>query len=275
MDVEKIKTWCVEFGMEYGIKLIAALAIFIIGKFIAKLIRKILMSIGEKKNWDKSLTGFLSDITYFLMMTFIVIAAIGKLGVETNSFVAIIGAAGLAIGFALQGSLSNFAAGVMIIVFKPYKVGDYIEGGGVAGSVQSVQVFNTILKSPDNKTIIVQNAGMTGGNIINYSTEPERRIDMTFGIGYDDSIDKARNTISSVLNSENRILPNPTPMIVVSELADSSVNFAVRPWVTSADYWDVYFSLNEKIKKAFDEDGISIPYPQQDIHLHNVSEVAK
>lgn len=268
VNINDIKDFAINIAKGYGPSLVKAIVIFYVGKFVANMIRKLISRIGEKKQWDPSLYNFLGDISYTSMLAFVIISVLGQLGVQTNSFVAIIGAAGLAVGFALQGSLSNFAAGVMIIIFKPYKIGDFIEGGGVTGSVEKIQIFNTILKSPDNKTIIVQNSGMTGSNIINYSTKPTRRIDMTFGIGYNDDIDKARELILDTIKADSRILSDPEPMVVVSELADSSVNFFVRPWVNSADYWGVFFSLNENIKKVFDKNNISIPFPQQDVHLY-------
>ena len=201
-----------------------------------------------------------------IAITFVIISAAAQIGIQTASFVAIIGAAGLAIGFALQGSLSNLAAGVMLIIFKPVKVGDYIEGGGAAGSVEAVGIFITTLLTPDNKVVYIPNSTLTGGNIINFSAKDTRRVDMVFGIGYSDDIDKAKKVIEEVLNADTRILKDPAPQIVVSELADSSVNFNVRPWSKTADYWGVYGDIHEKIKLTFDAEGISIPYPQMDVH---------
>jgi small conductance mechanosensitive channel len=203
-------------------------------------------------------------------MTFVIVAAIGTLGVQTTSFVAVLGAAGLAVGFALQGSLSNFAAGVMLIVFRPFKAGDYVEAGGTAGSVQEVSIFTTVMKTPDNKKVIIPNSQITGGSITNYSAMETRRVDMVFGIGYGDNIKQAKDTLEQILAADERILKDPAPTIAVSELADSSVNFVVRPWVKTADYWAVYFDLTEKVKLTFDEKGISIPFPQQDVHMHQV-----
>ena len=192
-------------------------------------------------------------------------------GIQTASFVAVIGAAGLAIGFALQGSLSNLAAGVMLVIFKPVKVGDYIEGGGDAGSVESVGIFITTLLTPDNKVVYIPNSTLTGGNITNYSAMDKRRVDMVFGIGYSDDIDKAKNVTQSILSSDTRILKDPAPQVVVSELADSSVNFNVRPWVNTSDYWSVYFHVTEQIKKQFDAQYISIPFPQRDVHMYQAT----
>jgi small conductance mechanosensitive channel len=207
-------------------------------------------------------------MVYYALLIFVVIAALGQIGIQTASFVAIVGAAGLAIGLAMQGSLSNFAAGVLIIIFKPFKIGDFVEMAGTAGVVENIMIFTTEMKTGDNKKIIVPNSSVLGGVITNYSANDTRRVDLVMGIGYNDDIDKAKQVLEEIINADERILKDPAPLIAVSELADSSVNFAVRPWVKSADYWAVYFSLNETVKKRFDQEGISIPYPQQDIHLH-------
>jgi small conductance mechanosensitive channel len=256
----------------YGIKVLAALAIFIVGRWIAKGFRNLISRVLEKRNVDLTLVKFLGNLTYILLLTFFVIAALGQLGIQTTSFIAIIGAAGLAIGLALQGSLANFAAGFLMIIFRPFKVGDYIEGAGVAGTVEEIQIFTTQLKSPDNKTIIVPNAKITADNIVNYSTKGTRRVDMVAGIGYESDIDKAREILEDIVTSDERVLKNPAHKIAVVELADSSVNFVVRPWVNVSDYWDVWFDFTEKIKKRFDEAGISIPYPQRDIHVYEHKE---
>jgi small conductance mechanosensitive channel len=205
---------------------------------------------------------------YAALLAFVIIAALGQLGIQTTSFIAILGAAGLAIGLALQGSLSNFSAGVLMIIFRPFKQGDFIEGAGVAGIVEEVHIFNTVLRTGDNKTIIIPNDALMGGNIINYSTQPTRRLDLVVGIGYDDDIKKAKNILNELMANDERILKDPAPTLGLLELADSSVNFAVRPWVNSSDYWGVHFDLLESIKLRFDAEGISIPYPQQDVHLH-------
>jgi len=252
----------------YGLKVLAAIAVFVIGKFIAKLIKKLIAKMMEKGKQDQTLISFVSSLVYVAIMAFVVIAALSKLGIQTASFVAILGAAGLAIGLALQGSLANFAAGVLMIIFKPFKVGDYIEGAGTAGVVEEIQIFTTILTTPDNKEVIIPNAQMTGGNITNYSSKGTRRIDMTAGIGYSDDIDKARKILEDILATDDRILKDPESTIAVAELADSSVNFVVRPWVNVADYWGVKFALTEAIKKQFDSNGVSIPFPQQDVHLY-------
>jgi small conductance mechanosensitive channel len=207
-------------------------------------------------------------MAYIGLLAFIVIAALGQLGIQTTSFIAILGAAGLAVGLALQGSLSNFAAGFLLIIFRPFKVGDLIEAAGVFGVVEAIQIFTTQLKTADNKTVIVPNAKLTDDNIVNWTVKGTRRVDMVFGIGYEDDIDKARSLMAEIIAQDSRILKTPEPQISVSELADSSVNFVVRPWVKVEDYWGVHFDLNEKIKKAFDANGVSIPFPQRDVHVY-------
>ena len=191
------------------------------------------------------------------------------LGVEMTSFIAILGAAGLAVGMALSGTLQNFAGGVMLLIFKPFKVGDFIEAQGYAGVVKEIQIFNTIITTGDNKTIIIPNGGLSTSSMVNYSTMPTRRVDWTFGIGYGDDVDKAKEVLKKLLSEDARILKDPEPFIAVSELADSSVNFVVRAWVNGADYWGVFFDMNEKVYKTFDKEGLNIPYPQMDVHIHN------
>ena len=252
---------------QYGLQVLGALATVIIGIWLAKILSKSLGKVLNKKSVDQTLVKFVVSLVKIALITFVIISAASQVGIQTASFVAVIGAAGLAIGFALQGSLSNLAAGVMLIIFKPIKVGDYIEGGGSAGSVESVGIFITTLTTPDNKVVYIPNSTLTGGNIINYSAKDRRRVDMVFVIGYSDDIDKAKNVIQSVLNSDSRILKDPAPQIVVSELGDSSVNFNVRPWVNTPDYWGVFFETTEQIKKKFDEQNISIPFPQRDVHM--------
>ena len=252
----------------YGLKVIAAIAILIIGRLVAKGFRSFFEKILTGRDVDPMITNFVGNLTYVLLLVFFVLAALGQLGVQTTSFVAVIGAAGLAIGLALQGSLSNFAAGFLMIIFRPFKVGDFIEGAGTSGTVEHIQIFTTQLKTPDNKTVIIPNAALTADNIVNWSTKGTRRVDMVAGIGYDDDIDKARQVLADIIAEDNRILKDPAPLIAVNELADSSVNFVVRPWVNAADYWGVYFDVTEKIKKRFDEAGLNIPYPQQDVHVY-------
>lgn len=237
----------------YGLKVFGAIATLVIGVWIAKWLAKIAGKVLDKRNVDPTLTKFATGIVKIGLTTFVIISAISQIGIETTSFIAVIGAAGLAIGFALQGSLSNFASGVMLIIFKPIKVGDYIEGGGAAGSVESIGIFVTTLVSPDNKVIYIPNSTLMGSNIVNYSVKDTRRVDMVFSIGNGDYIDKAKNVIKSVIDNDSRILKDPTPQIVVSELSGSSVKFIVRPWVNSADYWGVYFDVTEQIKKKLDK----------------------
>ncbi|WP_319404532.1 mechanosensitive ion channel domain-containing protein [uncultured Desulfosarcina sp.] len=252
----------------YGLKVLAALAIFIIGRWVARGVRKLVERIMTKGKVDHTLITFTSNMAYIGLLVFIVIAALGQLGIQTTSFIAILGAAGLAVGLALQGSLSNFAAGFLLIIFRPFKVGDLIEAAGVFGVVEAIQIFTTQLKTADNKTVIVPNAKLTDDNIVNWTVKGTRRVDMVFGIGYDDDIDKARSLMADIIAEDSRILKTPEPQISVSELADSSVNFVVRPWVKVEDYWGVHFDLTEKIKKAFDANGVSIPFPQRDVHLY-------
>lgn len=252
----------------YGLKVLAAIAIFIIGRWVAKGVRKLVERVMEKGKVDPTLVTFTSNMVYIALLAFIVIAALGQLGIQTTSFIAILGAAGLAVGLALQGSLANFAAGFLLIVFRPFKVGDLVEAAGVFGVIENIQIFTTQLKTADNKTVIVPNAKLTDDNIINWTVKGTRRVDMVFGIGYEDDIDKARSLMAEIVAQDDRILKTPETQISVSELADSSVNFVVRPWVKVEDYWGVYFDLTEKIKKAFDANGVSIPFPQRDVHVY-------
>ncbi|MBW2641291.1 MAG: mechanosensitive ion channel, partial [Deltaproteobacteria bacterium] len=253
------KVW--ELLTIYGLKVIAAVVVFVVGRWIAKGLTKFAENVMNKRQVDPTILSFVANMTYIALLVFVVLAALGQLGIQTTSFIAIIGAAGLAIGLALQGSLANFAAGFLMIIFRPFKVGDFIEGAGVAGTVEVIQIFTTQLNTPDNKTVIIPNAALTAGNITNYSAKGTRRVDLVFGIGYGDDIDHAKKVIMDVLAREERILKDPATTIGVVELADSSVNFAVRPWVTADDYWNVYFNLTENIKKSFDAQGISIPFP--------------
>jgi small conductance mechanosensitive channel len=261
-----------EFATGLFINIISATVVLVAGIWAAKLIKKLVVSIMEKKEIEPMLISFASSITYIALIAFVIIAALGQLGIQTTSFIAIIGAAGLAIGLSLQASLSNFASGVMIIFFRPFKVGDFVEAGGVSGVVEGIQIFSTQMRTGDNKAIIVPNSSITNSNITNYSAKDERRVDLVFGIGYDDDIKQAKKVLQDIVKKEKRILKDPEPVIAVSELADSSVNFVVRPWVKTGDYWGVYFDLTEAVKLRFDKEGISIPYPQQDVHMHQSSE---
>jgi small conductance mechanosensitive channel len=247
---------------------ILALAILLGGLKVAKFFSNLTEKAFAKRKIDKAVAGFISNIVYALVFAATVLMALSQVGIETTSFVAILGAAGLAVGLALQGSLSNFASGVLIIVLRPFKSGDYIEAGGQAGSVERIEIFATELRTPDNKTIIMPNSAIMGGAIVNYSRQKTRRIDLVIGVSYDADLRQAKEVLKSVLDKEPRILKEPAYTVAVQALADSSVNFVVRPWVNTTDYWPTYFSLVENIKIALDEANITIPYPQMDVHLH-------
>ena len=251
----------------WGLKVIAAVAIFIIGRWVAMLVRRIVRRVMERARVESIITGFVSSIAYIALLAFVVIAAIGQLGLQTTSFIAILGAAGLAIGLALQGSLANFAAGFLMIIFRPFRVGNFIEGAGVAGIVEEIQIFTTILKTPDNKIIIVPNAKLAGDNITNYSAMETRRVDMTVGVAYDADLSHVKKVLNDIISQDERILAEPASQVVVAELADSSVNFVVRVWTKSADFWAVKCDMTETIKNRFDAEGIGIPFPQRDIHI--------
>ena len=255
-------------ALEFGVNLLTAIVIFYVGRLAVSLITMGIHKVMTSQEVDQTLVSFVTNLVSMILLVIVVIAAVGALGVQTTSFIAIIGAAGLAVGLALQGSLSNFAPGVLIIIFRPYKVGDFIEGAGIAGVVVDVQILTTVLKTGDNKQIIVPNSQIMGGIITNYSANETRRVDMVVGVSYEDDLDKVRSTIEELIAADDRILDDPAPTIAVSELADSSVNFVVRPWVNTPDYWGVMFDLTEAIKKRFDKEGISFPFPQQDVHLY-------
>jgi len=273
MQLQSLSWWS-EAGQNlvqtYGPKLLAGLAVLIIGWIVARILCGILRRVMARAKVDATLAGFTGNMVYMTLLTLVVISAISAAGFPSTSFVAVIGAAGVAIGLALQGSLANFAAGVMLILFRPFKAGDFIEAGGATGTVEEVHVFATTLKTPDNKRIIVPNAGITGGNITNFSAKEIRRVDLVFGIGYGDDLQRAKDVLVEILRKDECVLADPAPVIAVLELADSSVNLAVRPWVKTADYWDVYFEVTEKVKREFDAQGVSIPFPQRDIHIHQV-----
>lgn len=269
-DWAEVWTMIQTTGVDFGINLITAIVIFFVGKWVVNLVVKGLLNAMQKSDVDTTLRRFVANLARMLLMLFVIIAAIGALGVKTASLVALIGAAGLAVGLALQGSLSNFAAGVLIVLFRPYKVGDWIEGGGVSGSVEEVQILTTVLKTGDNKRVIIPNSQIMGTTITNYSANETRRVDLVVGVSYSDDLDKVRKELEGLVAADDRILDEPAVTIAVSELADSSVNFVLRPWVNTSDYWGVYFGLTEAIKKRFDEVGISIPFPQQDVYIHNV-----
>ena len=252
---------------QYGLKIILALAIFFIGKRVARGITNLAVKSMTKQNVDVELIGFFNSLLYWALFALVTIAALAQLGIQTASFVALIGAAGLAIGLALQGSLSNFAAGVLIILLRPFRVGDFTEVAGTSGTVQSIKIFTTELRTGDNKAVIIPNSRVLESNITNYSSTGTRRIDMVFGIGYQDDMDQAKEVLTQIVELDNRVLKDPEPLIAVNQLADSSVNFVVRPWVKTDDYWAVHNDVTEQVKKKFDQHKISIPYPQSEVHL--------
>lgn len=257
-----------QLALDFAPKIVAAIVIFIVGRWIAKALVGLVRKALNKMQADAMLVKFLGNLVYVLLLTVVLLAALGKLGVQTTSFIAILGAAGLAIGLALKDSLSNLAAGVMVVLFRPYKVGDFVEAGGVSGSVEEVQIFTTVLNTPDNKKVIVPNGQIVSGTITNYSAHATRRVDMVFGCSYEDNVGEVKEVLKGIVDGDSRVLPDPAPLVVVKELADSSVNFAVRVWVNTPDYWGVYFEMTEEVKRRFDEEGISIPYPQRDVHMH-------
>lgn len=266
MNFDSILGIIVGYLSTYGLSVIGAILIFVLGRIVAKWLLSLIGAGMSRSGIDETLKKFLLDAIYVLMLIFIVLAALSQLGVETTSFVAILGAAGLAVGLAFKDTFANIGAGVLLIVFRPFKSGDFVEIAGTSGSVESINMFSVSLKSPDNKSIIVPNGRVLGDNITNYSAKETRRVDLVFGIGYGDDLKLAKETLLEIVNTESRALKDPEPFVAVSELADSSVNFVVRVWVKSADYWGVYFDTIEKVKLIFDEKGISIPYPQMDVH---------
>ncbi len=252
----------------FGKNVVIALVIFYVGRVVINVIVRGLRGMMQRQEVDKTLETFVCNLVRIVLLVVVIIAAIGALGVQTTSLIAIFGAAGLAVGLALQGSLSNFAAGVLIVLFRPYRVGDYIEAAGIAGTVEQVQILTTVLATPDNKQIIVPNSQVMNSVITNYSAKDKRRVDMVVGVSYSDDLDKVRAILEELVAADDRILDDPPHKIAVQALADSSVNFVVRPWVRTSDYWGVWFDLTEAIKKRFDKEGVSIPFPQQDVHLH-------
>ncbi|MCB0261269.1 MAG: mechanosensitive ion channel [Calditrichaeota bacterium] len=255
-------------AMLYGPKLLLAIITLVIGLWVIRIVLRVFDKAMTRAEMEVSLQKFLGSLAGILLKALLLISVASMVGIATTSFVAILGAAGLAVGLALQGSLANFAGGVLILLFKPFKVGDVIDAQGYLGKVNAIQVFQTILKTPDNKTIIIPNGPLSNGSITNFSTEPTRRVDMVFGIGYDDNIADAKRTLQNLVDADTRIMKEPAPQIVLGELGDSSVNFYVRVWCNSADYWNIYFDTHEKVKQTFDAEGISIPFPQRDVHLY-------
>jgi small conductance mechanosensitive channel len=269
MDVNTIVEQLVSIAVEYGPKVLGAIVVWIIGSWIIKGLTRAFVKMLDKNKTDSTLKPFLKSIIGALLKTLLVISVLGMLGIEMTSFIAILGAAGLAVGLALSGALQNFAGGVMILIFKPFKVGDFIDAQGHMGIVNEIQIFNTVLKTPDNKTIIIPNGGLSTSSMTNFSTEPKRRVDWTFGIGYGDDAEKAKNILKALCEEDSRVLADPEVFVALTELADSSVNFVVRAWVNAPDYWGVYFDLNEKVYNTFAKEGLNIPFPQMDVHVHN------
>ncbi|MCP4571104.1 MAG: mechanosensitive ion channel [bacterium] len=268
IDYQQITT----FLTEYGLKVIGALVILIIGRFVAGLVRKGLRKAMNTRQVDPSLVGFLSSLVYALIMAFVFIAALAKFGVQTASFVAILGAAGFAVGMAMQGTLANFASGVMIMVFRPFSTGDFIDAGGVKGVVKDIAIFTTTIATPDNIKILVPNGQIYGGVISNYNGYDQRRVDMVVGVGYGADLSQTMEVIKGVLAADNRVLADPAPAIAVSEMADSSMNLIVRPWVKAADYWGVHNDFQKSCKEALDTAGIDIPYPQTVVHMQKTAD---
>lgn len=264
---EEIMLFINNYVLPWGLNIIFALLIFIIGRMVIKGISSLVGKGLSRTKLDAILIDFVQSLVQALLLIFVIVAALDQLGVNTASLIAVLGAAGLAIGLALQGSLQNFAAGFMLLVFRPFKSGDFVEAAGTTGMIEKISIFSTIMRTPDNKEVIVPNGAIYSGNIINYSARATRRIDMIFSIGYGDDIKKARDIIAAIIKADARILAEPEPVIAVGELGSSSVNFFVRPWVKTEDFWPVKFDLTERIKLAFDEGGVTIPFPQMDIHF--------
>jgi small conductance mechanosensitive channel len=265
-DVNKYVDMAIQYGAEYGVRIIGAIAIFVIGKWIAKKLSGLIKKVMERGEIDPTLSAFIASIIDIILMVVVVLAAIKNLGIDTTSFIAILGAAGLAVGLALQGTFGNIGSGVILILFRPFEVGNFVSVGGESGTVEAITLFNTTLLTPDNKVILIPNSTVASGNITNFSKKEERRVDFVFGIGYDDDLKLAKATLQEIIDADARILKDPASFIGVGELGDSSVNFTVRVWVKASDYWGVHFDTIETVKLTFDEKGISIPYPQMDIH---------
>jgi small conductance mechanosensitive channel len=254
-------------GTDFALNLLAAILIFIIGRWVSKLISKIIAQVMTKAKVEPLLVTFVRHMSYFAMLAFVIIAALDRIGIKLTAAIAVLGAVALAIAFALQGSLSNFAAGILMVIFKPFKVGDFVEIAGAQGTVQEIQVLTTVINTLDNIRIIIPNAQVTSGTILNFTANDTRRVDLKIGISYGDDLKKAKQVIEGVLAADERILKNPAPTVAVSELGDSSVNFVVRPWVKPTDYWDVYFDVTAKVKIALENNGLTIPFPQRDVYI--------
>ncbi len=265
--IDVIKQFLATEGTAFALNLLAAILIFVIGRWASRLISTIIARVMTKAKIEQLLVTFVQHLSYFGLLAFVIIAALDRIGIKLTAAIAVLGAAALAVAFALQGSLSNFAAGILMVIFKPFKVGDFVEIASVQGTVQEIQVLATVLNAPDNARIIIPNAQVTGGTIRNFTANDTRRIDLTIGVSYNDDLKKAKQVIENVLAADARILKNPAPTVAVSELGESAVNIVVRPWVKSADYWDVYFDITEKLKLAIESNGLTIPFPQRDVHI--------
>ena len=268
VDLEAIWLQVQELVLQYGLKIVGAIAVFIVGRWLVKKITRIVEQSLIKKGIDLTIIPTVVGVIRFGLMMVVIIAIIGLLGIESTGFVAVLGAAGLAIGLALQGSLANIAGGILILTLKPFKKGDFIEANGVSGSVGEVSIFNTVLKTPDNKTIYLANGALAGANITNYSEEGNRRLDLVFGIAYSDDFEKAKGIIKNIIKEDQRISSDPAPFVRVGNLGASSVDIIVRTWVKNPEYWDVNFDMIEKVKMRFDKEGVSFPFPQRDVHLY-------
>jgi small conductance mechanosensitive channel len=271
ISTEQITTYMdtgTELALQYGPPLLLALVVLVVGLWVINRVVRLTRTGMEKANTEPTLAQFLANLVSVGLKALLLISVASMVGIETTSFIAILGAAGLAVGLALQGSLANFAGGVLVLLFKPFKVGDFIDAQGVMGTVAEIQIFNTVIKTGDNKRIIVPNGSISNGIITNFSAEETRRVDFVFGIGYDDDIAKAKGVLERLFTSDERVFSDPAPLIVVSSLGDSSVNITVRAWAKASDYWGVFFGMTELVKITFDQEGISIPYPQRDVHLH-------
>ncbi len=266
---EKYLDLIYEWLVSNGINLLTGILVLILGLWVIGILTRSSSKIMEKRNLNPSLRPFLKSLLNVTLKILLIISVMSMVGIQMTSFIAILGAAGLAVGMALSGTLQNFAGGVILLILKPFKVGDYITAGGHSGTVNEIQVFHTILKTPDNKTIILPNGSISNSSMVNFSAEPTRRVDLEFGIGYNDDIDKAKAVLWEIIKNDDRILSEPEAMIAVKELANSSVNFAVRVWVNAENYWPYFWDIHEKVKKEFDKNGISIPFPQTDVHLYN------
>ncbi|MEQ8858569.1 MAG: mechanosensitive ion channel [Pseudomonadales bacterium] len=268
-DMQKYTDTAIEMIMGYGPKLMLAIIVLFVGLWIINRFTSLMSKGMERSNTEPTLARFLRNLVSIGLKALLLISVAGMIGIQTTSFIAVLGAAGLAVGLALQGSLANFAGGVLVLMFRPFKVGDYIEAQGVGGTVKEIQILHTLINTPDNKRIIVPNGALSNNIITNYSAEPRRRVDFVFGIGYDDDIGRARDVIRAEIEKDERVFDDPAPQIVIGNLGDSSVDFTVRVWANASDYWGIKFDLTERVKLAFDEAGVSIPFPQRDVHLYS------